>query len=291
MSATKNEVGNRYGKLVVVERVESDSNYAKWRCECDCGGEYVTTGNRLRTGDNNVKSCLMCKAEDITGKRFNKLLVICKVARRMKGKSRHRKWLCLCNCGGTTITTRQNLRGGHTNSCGCYAKKRAAEAKTSHGMSRFSLFQVWRNMKSRCENPDNPWYELYSAKGREVCDKWKHNPKEFIDWANVNGWSSNLQLDRRDNSQGYSPENCRFVTPQVNTHNSDRQRRNKTGYTGVWYDKRYSTYISYITGIDVPLSRKRKHLGSFFTAEQAVTTRNNYIKEHNLPHQIQEIKG
>ena len=28
-----------------------------------------------------------------------------------------------------------------------------------------------------------------------------------------------MQLDRKDNNKGYSPDNCRFVTPKVNSRN------------------------------------------------------------------------
>ena len=36
----KNEIGNRYGKLVVIERVpkpEGRPKGAYWLCQCDCG--------------------------------------------------------------------------------------------------------------------------------------------------------------------------------------------------------------------------------------------------------------
>ena len=51
-----NEIGNKYGKLTVIERVGSDSDHkALWRCKCDCGNEIITTGKRLRNG--TVRSC------------------------------------------------------------------------------------------------------------------------------------------------------------------------------------------------------------------------------------------
>lgn len=38
----------------------------------------------------------------------------------------------------------------------------------------------------------------------------------------VNGHRTDLQLDRIDNSRGYSPSNCRFVTREENQRNTRR---------------------------------------------------------------------
>jgi hypothetical protein len=51
----KNEIGNRYGKLVVLESALSNGHGAMWKCQCDCGNQVVTRGTRLREG--KVRSC------------------------------------------------------------------------------------------------------------------------------------------------------------------------------------------------------------------------------------------
>jgi 5-methylcytosine-specific restriction endonuclease McrA len=53
---TKNEIDNRYGHLVVIERANNDLfNNAMWLCRCDCGNYILTQGSSLRRG--KVKSC------------------------------------------------------------------------------------------------------------------------------------------------------------------------------------------------------------------------------------------
>ena len=53
---------------------------------------------------------------DLLNKRFGKLTV----KERIIGyKNKKGKWLCVCDCGGTTITTSDKLLSGHTQSCGC----------------------------------------------------------------------------------------------------------------------------------------------------------------------------
>jgi hypothetical protein len=49
-------LGRRYGRLVVIERVENDRhNNASWRCLCDCGQTVRVLGASLRRG--NTRSC------------------------------------------------------------------------------------------------------------------------------------------------------------------------------------------------------------------------------------------
>ena len=89
-----------------------------------------------------------------------------------------------------------------------------------HGLYRENkdLFNLWQTMKTRCENPNRKNYERYGARGITVCEEW-HEAKNFVEWAIANGYKKGLQLDRIDNSKGYSPENCRFVTPKENSRN------------------------------------------------------------------------
>lgn len=48
--------GQRFGRLVVLDRSESDARgNAMWRCICDCGTERITMGKSLRQG--GVQSC------------------------------------------------------------------------------------------------------------------------------------------------------------------------------------------------------------------------------------------
>jgi hypothetical protein len=52
-----NEVGNRYGKLLVVERSENTTDgQAQWLCQCDCGNKAVVRGTCLRR-HNGTETC------------------------------------------------------------------------------------------------------------------------------------------------------------------------------------------------------------------------------------------
>lgn len=52
----KNEIGNKYGKLTVIEKIYD--NGLKWKCLCDCGNEIIVSGNSLRMGNTSSCGCL-----------------------------------------------------------------------------------------------------------------------------------------------------------------------------------------------------------------------------------------
>lgn len=61
----KDVIGQRFGRLVVVERVRDADDkripsrqYAKWKCVCDCGKETVVGGRTLRYGATQSCGCL-----------------------------------------------------------------------------------------------------------------------------------------------------------------------------------------------------------------------------------------
>ncbi len=53
----KNEVGNRYGKLVVIAYDHSNDG-AFWKCQCDCGMTTVVSGASLRRGHTHSCGCI-----------------------------------------------------------------------------------------------------------------------------------------------------------------------------------------------------------------------------------------
>src|SRR5262249_20306952 len=60
----------------------------------------------------------------------------------------------------------------------------------------------------------------YGGRGIGVCQEWRRSFLLFATWAQSTGYRDDLQIDRVDNSQDYSPANCRWVTAQENQRNS-----------------------------------------------------------------------
>jgi hypothetical protein len=53
---------------------------------------------------------------------------------------------------------------------------------------------------------------------------WREDYFSFKDWALANGYRPGLTIDRINNSKGYSPSNCRFVTLSENLQNRRHPR-------------------------------------------------------------------
>jgi hypothetical protein len=55
--------GQRYGRLVVLERAENKHDKTAWLCRCDCGNQKVTTATHLAKG-----KCTSCGCARATGR-------------------------------------------------------------------------------------------------------------------------------------------------------------------------------------------------------------------------------
>ena len=158
---------------------------------------------------------------DLTGQQYGKLKVL-ELAVDIPGKKK--KWLCRCECGNEIIVAGSNLRNGHTTGCKKCAMKDLKKGNIKHGMSDSKLYSVWRGILNRCENPKSRSYSDYGAKGISVCDEW-HDSVNFIKWSCDNGYKEGMEIDRKDNTAGYSPSNCRWVTRIENANNKSNNRR------------------------------------------------------------------
>lgn len=63
-STFKSLVGQRFGKLTVVERVENNRfGHVCYKCLCDCGGGAIVDASNLRGGYTNSCGCIKSKGE------------------------------------------------------------------------------------------------------------------------------------------------------------------------------------------------------------------------------------
>lgn len=119
---------------------------------------------------------------------------------------------CICDCGKTKNVRLVHLYNGRIRSCGCLNGG-------LHGDAGKPLHTTWRGMNNRCKAPGINRRSYYD-KGIKVCEEWKRYIG-FRDWALKNGYRDELYIDRIDNSKGYEPNNCRFVTNMENCNNRD----------------------------------------------------------------------
>lgn len=154
---------------------------------------------------------------DETGNTHHNLFVLYKVV-----KNGRVYWHCKCKCGNETDVRGDSLRNGDTKSCGCLQRERSREQNTTHGCVYEPWYHTYKDMMIRCghwEGASECDLRNYRERGITVCELWKKSPRAFGDWLLSHGWRQGLQIDRYDNEKGYSPENCRVVTPKENSNN------------------------------------------------------------------------
>lgn len=81
------------------------------------------------------------------------------------------------------------------------------------------VYNIWRLMLYRCDNPKHISYKYYGGRGITVCDEWRQNFEAFHDWAISNGYRDDLTLDRINTDGNYEPSNCRWTTMKVQASN------------------------------------------------------------------------
>lgn len=115
--------GQKFGRLTVVsyyghkENIKSHNNF--WVCKCDCGNESVVETVSLTSG--GTKSCGCLLKNDLTGRIFGRLTVICKDEYWTK-KYKCTTYKCQCQCGNVKYIRHTSLISGNIRSCGCIAK-------------------------------------------------------------------------------------------------------------------------------------------------------------------------
>ncbi|QPL10865.1 HNH endonuclease [Pectobacterium phage Possum] len=186
----------------------------------------------------------------------------------------HPKALVKCSCGVTKEIFRTSLRSGDSTSCGC----KRIEKVSTHGMSQKNLhiYRCWTALRNRCDNPNNPAYPDYGARGINYCPEWE-SFENFRDWAYANGYKPELEIDREDNDKGYSPDNCRWATRTTQQRNRRGQRNSASQYVGVSRSKRTGNWQA-----SIKHDGKSVHLGYFNSEIEAAKARDNYIHINGL---------
>ena len=117
----KDLTNQRFGKLVAIEKGKKDkAQHQYWICKCDCGNIVEINSDNLRRGLTKSCGCLHSEInhqihfQDITGQKFGKLTAL-----NYEIKNNKVYWTCKCDCGNICVVAGNNLKNGHTQSCGC----------------------------------------------------------------------------------------------------------------------------------------------------------------------------
>ena len=131
-----------------------------------------------------------------------------------KGTRTHKSaWVC--ECGKEFVASENNVRRGHTKSCGCKSYENVG-GKVVHGHyignKPTPTYSAWQSMIARCCNPKDQNYFRYGGAGVKVWKEWREGFPAFLNDMGERP-ADDLSLDRYPNPFGhYEPKNCRWAT-------------------------------------------------------------------------------
>ena len=176
----------------------------------------------------------------------------------------------LCNKETTMLVQSASVN----QSCGCTKLEAQKKSSTKHGLHKSRVYNIWKGMRSRVNSPKTDYEKEVYGK-LYVATEWS-DFLTFKKWSDDNGYADNLQIDRKNNSKGYEPSNCRWITKAENTQNRLKGRRNRELPKGVSQSSKNS-FASKIT-----IDKRVFRLGSFSTVKGAMNRYNEFIKLNGL---------
>lgn len=90
-----------------------------------------------------------------------------------------------------------------------------------HGLKGTPEYNAWVAMRQRCNNPKGHDAHYYDGIG--ICHQWD-DVVQFVKDMGIRP-SSNHQIDRIDNTKGYSPENCHWTDRKSQMRNTRISKR------------------------------------------------------------------
>ena len=287
--------GKVFGRWTVLYRAEDrttpkGTKLAYWHCKCSCekGTEKDVNGDLLRNGNSKSCGCLAREVaskrnlKDLTGMKFGRLTVVERADDYVNNGKHYTRWKCVCDCGNPQIkiVTGGALKNGKVVSCGCYHDELIAEKgkqnKKYNAHKHMGKYEILYTQKGE------PFYvdaEDYS-KIKDVC--WFKTDDGYIE-GNLpdkvvllhiyimEQYENALVVDHIGGHK--TRHDCRKVNLRIGTEGQNHMNTklpsdNKSGVTGVHFDKNRQKWLA-----SIGLNNKSIHLGRFDSFDDAVKAR------------------
>lgn len=121
-----------------------------------------------------------------------------------------------------------------------WRRENRGKSQERHGKRYLPEYQIWLQMKGRCQNPRNKRYCYYGERGIKVCQRWSESFQAFYDDMGARP-SPEMTLERKDTNGDYCPDNCIWDTKLKQSRNRRHVKRytykGKTLYLSEWSEE------------------------------------------------------
>ena len=132
----------------------------------------------------------------------------------------------------------------------------------THGKAKTRVYKSWQSMKQRCSNPRDPSYPRYGGKGISYPIEWESFENFYAD---VGDRPEGTSLDRRNNEESYTKDNCRWATPK-------QQTRNRTDNNFVTFKGETKCMLDWCKYLGIARTTLGNRLNRGWGVEKAFTT-------------------
>jgi hypothetical protein len=197
--------------------------------------------------------------EDLIGRKFGRLTVICQTEDYITPKGIHYiQWRCKCDCGKEKNILESNLKSGKSRSCGCLQKDKILER-----CRKYNIYDLSNEYGiGYTTNTNLPFYfdKEFFDKIQPYCwqSVWKDKKDKSKTYvrANIDGVTMEMQnfllptddkhiVDHKNrNGMDNRLSNLRVCTWQNNTFNQSIRNTNTSGVIGVFFNNNRQNWVA-----------------------------------------------
>lgn len=280
-----NEVGNRYGRLVVLrEATKEETNGRKggiyWKCRCDCGNENIVCGKSLRKGETTSCGCYNKEKVSQIGLKRKKHNRMGETNYNYQGSK-----MVVVKYNSANNITVEFQDTYKTRVCCCYKDFRKGSIKNPYYHDVYNIgiignkyvsrengkdakeYKIWHSMIQRCydevtQSKQPTYKDCYVSDEWLLYDnfyEWIHEQENYNQWKNNDRWAIDKDIICKGNKK-YCKEFCCLIPEKINTLFTKRQNDRGKYPIGVYYYEKGKCFRSQCSDL---LLNKRILIGSY----------------------------